>query len=178
MRHIKCVQYFPQSSLCQFARAQTRKYQYLAKIQNLPLLKSVDGKCKSLTTLTTSRDRKWASGYKYAPSEERVQFALAYQNWLRQNGETGDYKDSYHLVSYTDRQAWAMQWWAKQDPNFAPISSLEAKADWAHDALVDAGNSIHLAGQQVGKLSGDIITKDEVELTAVDTKSDKESDKK
>jgi hypothetical protein len=141
-------------------------------------LKSVDGKCKSLTTLTPSRERKWSSGYKYAMPEERVQFALAYQDWLRQNGETGDYKDSYHLVSFADRQAWAMQWWAKRDPNFAPISSLDVKADWVHDALVDAGNSIHLAGQEVGKLNGDIVTKDQVELSAVDARSDKETDKK
>jgi hypothetical protein len=141
-------------------------------------LKSVDSKCKSLTTFTPSRERKWTSGCKYAMPEERVQFALAYQNWLTQHGENGDYKDSYHLVSFADRQSWAMQWWAKQDPNFAPISSLDVKAEWVHDALVDAGNSIHLASQEVGKLNGDIVTKDQVELSAIDTRSDKEADKK
>jgi hypothetical protein len=123
-------------------------------------------------TVNHNGPRKWTSGYKFATPEIRVKFALAYQEFLRQHGETGEANDSYRLVSYTDRQAWAMHWWAKEDLNFAPTSSLDEKANWVHDALVDAGNSIHRAGQGIHPLGGDIVTKDNVELESVFNRQD------
>jgi len=141
--------------------------------QFIETLQTVDKKCADLTTLPVPRPRKWDSGYKYATPDERVKFALAYQDWLKQHGETGEPKDSYRLVPYTDRQAWAMHWWAKEDLNFAPTSLLDQKADWVHDALVDAGNSLHLTCQQLHPLGGDTVTKNNVEMTLVDNKKDK-----
>lgn len=142
----------------------------------LECLKSVDDKCKDLTTLVKPRARKWQSGYKFATADERVKFAQDYQEFLVSKGETGEASDfgGYKLISYEDRQAWAMQWWAKEDKNFVALSSLEEKANWVHDAMVDAGNTVHIACQTVAKMDnlkqpdGDVVTKDNVELQGVD----------
>lgn len=137
----------------------------------LACLKSVDDKCTDLTT-GVNRPRKWQSGYQYATGAERVKFALDYQDFLVSKGETGGPEDfsQYRLISYEDRQAWAMQWWAQEDKNFAALAALTEKANWVHDSLVDAGNSIHLACQTVEKLGGDINSKDYTEVKGVDNR--------
>lgn len=139
----------------------------------VPTLTEVDAKYPNIDcTVSHNGPRKWTSGYKVATPDVRVKFALAYQDFLKQHGETGEANDSYRLVSYTDRQAWAMKWWVKEDPNFAPTASLEEREKWVHDALVDAGNSIHRTGMKLGPLDGDICTKDNVELESVFNQQD------
>jgi hypothetical protein len=133
-------------------------------------LQDVDKNTKELSGLSNPRPRVWTSGYKTATPGERVQFAIDYQNFLEPTRDTGAMTDFYvvPVIPYDARISFGLQWWRTSDKTYSGRPPVDA--NWVHDALVDAGNSIHLTCQAMKAMKAYRVTQNSLELDGVDNK--------
>ena len=138
----------------------------------LSTLQKVDSDNHNLSCLSHPRKREWTSGYKFVTPPERVQFAVDYQEFLVSHGETGLITDfcEVPIVPYKERVSFAYRWWRTTDKTYRSRPPVDE--NWVHDALVDAGNSIHTACQALGCKDAERATANKRELDAVDERRD------
>ncbi|MBX9949766.1 MAG: rhodanese-like domain-containing protein [Candidatus Obscuribacterales bacterium] len=133
------------------------------------VLEEVDKNTTELSSLRNPKHRVWTSGYKTATPEERVRFALHYQNFLEFEGEKGQIADLYiaPVPAYDARVSFGLSWWQREVANSGrpPVD-----ASWVHDALVDAGNSIALTCEKMKAMEAFKMKKNRQELDGVDNK--------
>lgn len=110
----------------------------------LAALRNVDKNTHALSSLNPPKPRVWTSAYRMATPNERVQFALDYEDFLVSQGETDTSTDLAvkPLTPYDARMAFGMRWWKTSDKTSAKRPPVDT--NFVHDALVDAGNSIQL----------------------------------
>jgi hypothetical protein len=115
--------------------------------------------------------RIWKSGYAGVSAKDRVTFCLAYDKWLRDNGEVETKLDP--MLPYSMRLHWAKQWWSKYTPAFdkehATAADPDPWSEWARESLLDAAILLKMvkAPDFLNQQNGDTVQRDAVEITAV-----------
>lgn len=130
---------------------------------------------------TINLKRIWKSGYAGTSAKDRVTFCLAYEKWLRENGE--DEKKLDPMLPYSMRLHWAKQWWSKYAPAFdkehATAADPDPWSEWARESILDAAILLHMVkgSQFLNQTDGNMSTRDDVEITSVYLKKEDSIDR-
>jgi hypothetical protein len=115
--------------------------------------------------------RIWKSGYAGASAKDRVTFCLAYDKWLRDNGEDETKLDP--MLPYSMRLHWAKQWWSKYttafDREHATAADPDPWSEWARESIIDAAILLKMvkAPDFLNQQNGDTVQRDAVEIACV-----------
>lgn len=125
--------------------------------------------------------RIWKSGYAGTSARDRVTFCLAYDKWLKENGEDEAKLDP--MLPYSMRLHWAKQWWSKNSPAFdkehATASDPDPWSEWARESILDAAILLKMVkgSQFLNANKDDSFSRDDVEITSVYSKREDSIDR-
>ena len=130
---------------------------------------------------TINLKRIWKSGYAGVSPRDRVTFCLAYDKWLKENGEDENKLDP--MLPYSMRLHWAKQWWSKYsqafDKEHATAGDADPWSEWARESLLDAAILLKMVkgSQFLNADKNDSGSRDQVEITDVYLKKEDSIDR-